>query len=268
MSRGAINPTRTIRKSRKEIKEGAKLGSMVTVDAAIEHLINTGLLKVNQIIGSLGGNEYEIFTPEEIDLTYTSSTSISSSPSLTQKVDILDIPESSISSITQTTENKPTSGDAKTSLKTNTNDDERAVAFSEFFEKIATACKRITGKPVSGREREKWGTLADLLILEFESAARKTESISSAPAFLTEVLRRKLLNTNSSLSKSPKTKSDTVGKPDAEGEYKIKLLNEEERKAALKYLSEFADEDFLQDFKKWYMEDDWNWLMKEIKKIK
>ena len=123
VSRGAINPSRTVRKSRKEIKERTKLGSMVTVDAAIEHLVKVGLLEVVPNIGSLGGNEYEIFTPEEKDQDSTSISSISStsgSPSITslaQKIDNLDVLKSSTSSITQTTENKDSFNDSKTSLR-------------------------------------------------------------------------------------------------------------------------------------------------------
>src|SRR5215213_2087772 len=46
ISRGAIIPTRTVRKSRKEIKAGAGLGSMVTLDAAIDHLEQVGLISI------------------------------------------------------------------------------------------------------------------------------------------------------------------------------------------------------------------------------
>lgn len=273
ISRGSINPVRKIRKSRKEIKEGSALGSMVTVDAAIEHLINVQLLKVNQSIGSQGGNEYEIFTPEEVMLSNTSSTSISSIPSntsLTQKVVILDIPESGISSITQPVENKHTYTDAKTFFKDNKeNDDESGIAFSEFLEKISAACRRITGKPISKREREKWGILADLLILELETAARRADSISSAPSFLTEVLRRKLLGGNAPLSaKQTKTKIDTVGKPDETGEYEKKPLDEKGREEALAQLQEFADDKFLEDFEKWYSKEDWKWLISQLEKYK
>ena len=135
VSRGAINPSRTVRKSRKEIKENAKLGSMVTVDAAIEHLEKVGLLKVIPNVGSLGGNEYEIYTPEEIERTSTSITStpsISGNTSLTQKVDNLDVPETSATSIIQLADNKVTYSDAKTSFKDNTKHDDDAHVYEGF----------------------------------------------------------------------------------------------------------------------------------------
>jgi hypothetical protein len=104
VSRGAIKPSRNVHRTRKQIKEGAGLGSMVTVDAAIQHLQTIGLIKVGQAIGSYSGNSYEIFSPEEVQQGYpsiSSISSISSYTSLTQKVDILDILESGISSISK-----------------------------------------------------------------------------------------------------------------------------------------------------------------------
>ncbi len=274
ISRGAISPTRTFKKSRKEIKNGSGLGSLVTVDAAIEHLQALGLIKVNQTIGSGWGNEYEIFSPDEIELTSTTSTSISSNTSLTQKVDILDIPLSGISSITQTIENKDIYEFPKTSLKTSTKNDDDAPAsaygnaFSVMNKKLDDAVKKLTGKSSSKSEAENWGTLAELLILEMEAAASRTGAISSVPAFLTEVLRRKLLNGISSVSaKSPKVEVDTVGKPNAAGEYEKKPLDEKGRKAALLELRDFAGDDFLENFKKWYTKEDWMWLINELNKI-
>ncbi len=261
ISRGAINPARTFKKSRKEIKDGSGLGSMVTVDAAIGHLQALGLVKVKQIIGSGWGNEYEVFTPDEINLTSTSSTSISSTTSLTQKVDILDMPESSISSITQPVEKQGIYSDTKTSLKTNTTDDE---AFAGFINKFQEAATEIAGKRLSNRDAENLEKIADLLILELKIAASRTSNISSIPAFLTEVLRRKLRDV-SNTTKPSKVKADLVGKAEPVC-YEIKPLNEQGREAALTQLHEFAADDFLPEFEKWYTPEDWTWLMKELKK--
>src|ERR1041384_3951914 len=95
VTRGAIVPTRTVRKSRNEIKAGSGLGSMVTVDAAIEHLATVGLLAVKPAVGSLSGNEYEVFTPEEVAARTPSTASITSTTSLTQNLVELDVLESS-----------------------------------------------------------------------------------------------------------------------------------------------------------------------------
>jgi hypothetical protein len=96
-TRGAMTPRRSVRKSRKEILKGSGLGSMVTVDAAIDHLRTIGLLAVRPAIGSLIGNEYEVLTPEEATTRIPSTTSITS---LTQKVDNLVLPESGSTSTT------------------------------------------------------------------------------------------------------------------------------------------------------------------------
>jgi hypothetical protein len=89
VTRGAIIPVRNVRKSRKEIKAGSGLGSMVTVDAALEHLESVGLLLIKPAIGSLIGNEYEVFTPEEASTRISSTTSIPSRPRMYQNLVIL-----------------------------------------------------------------------------------------------------------------------------------------------------------------------------------
>lgn len=191
ITRGSIIPMRSVRKSRREIKIGSGIGSMVTIDAALEHLQRVGLIKINPLIGSLIGNEYEIFTPEEIGTTSTRYTSTARDTSLTQKVDDLDIPESSISSTTQLVDSTPTYSLPKTSFNTNTEktDDE---AFAKFNETLKKAAKKITGRETSASESERWNELAELLAAEAQIAAARTSSVSSVPAFLTEHLRRRL----------------------------------------------------------------------------
>src|SRR5215207_6471601 len=187
VTRGAVVPTRSTRKSRREIKSGSGLGSMVTVDAALEHLENVGLIAVKLAIGSLIGNEYEVFTPEE---TSTSISSISSSTRITQKVDILDILDSSISSTTQLVENSGSCGQPNTSFKTkdiNTDDE----AFAEFAAAVRKTAKEITGKEPSKAEAARWAEVAEVLMTELRIAAGRT-TVSSVPAFLAEHLRRRL----------------------------------------------------------------------------
>jgi hypothetical protein len=109
--------------------------------------------------------------------------------------------------------------------------------------------------------------LSDLLILELKIAARRTGGISSVPAFLTEVLRRRLREAPPSQNSKSKVKTDTIGKPEIET-YEIKALDEAGREAALAELREFADDDFLEDFKKWYTPEDWGWLVAKLEKAK
>src|SRR5215218_87180 len=112
-SRGKVNPARTVKISRREIKKETAIGSLVTVDAALNHLQSIGLIQIIHSIGSLSGNQYEIFAPDEL----SSTPSTPSTPSPTQKMDELDIPESSNTRSTQTEENKDSYNNAKTFFK-------------------------------------------------------------------------------------------------------------------------------------------------------
>jgi hypothetical protein len=188
ISRGAIVPTRTVRKSRKEIKAGSGLGSMVTLDAAIDHLEQVGLISIKPSVGSLLGNQYEVFTPEE---AYTRTPSISSTFSPTQNLDYLDILDSGTTRTTQVIENIATSEDAKTSYKTKEEKIDDDAALAEMFMAFKEAVKEVTGKDLSVNEGARWKELADVLIAELKIAAART-TVSSVPAFLSEHLRRRL----------------------------------------------------------------------------
>jgi hypothetical protein len=190
MSRGAVVPSRSVRKSRKEIQKGSGLGSMVTVDAAIDHLQKVGMIHVRHAVGSLVGNEYEVFTYEE---SSTSSTSTSSTSSLAQNLVELVEPESSTTRRTQVIDSQRTSGEPNTSFKTNTEklDDEAAPLPKAFFEMFERVSKDLTGNGIGPAETSKYIELAEVLITELRIAAGRT-TVSSVPAFLTEHLRRRL----------------------------------------------------------------------------
>jgi hypothetical protein len=160
---------------------------MVTVDAALEHLESVGLIAVRPAVGSLSGNEYEVFTPDE---AYTSITSIPSSTRITQKVDELDVPESGSTSTTQPVENAGGYKPPNTSFKTkdiNTDDE----TFADFAAVVRKTVKEITGKEPSKPEAARWAEVAEILMTELRIAAGRT-TVSSVPAFLAEHLRRRL----------------------------------------------------------------------------
>jgi hypothetical protein len=277
LTRGAIKPTRTIRISKSSLMRGSGIKSTHTFYNNVHHLEQIGLINITRIDGEKDGNSYEVFLPEETqknDLVHLAQLALL--VHLAQAVQFLhQVPsaETALPALGSNPINTGLSSTPKTSLKTLNHDDDDArvrEAFSAMTKRLDAAVKKLTGKGVSKSESEKWETLADLLILEMEAAASRADSISSAPAFLTEVLRRKLLSgslQNQSV-KSAKAKIDTVGKPNAAGEYEKKPLDKAGRKASLLELQDFADEDFLQDFKKWYTEEDWAWLMKELEKTK
>jgi hypothetical protein len=273
-TRGAIVPTRTIQMTKDELVRLTGI-SKDAIKLHIKYLKETGLLKSRPAIGSHAGWEYEILVPEEIE--ETEQVGVRQDKAMQGKASE-NLPLHSGQNLppltsTNLIENKETYEFPKTSLKTNTkNDDEAEALFSGFIEKFQTAAKKLTGAPLSKYEREKWERLADLLVLELETASRHaTNPVSSIPAFLTKVLSSKLLNQKPAerMSKSkPGTKPDTVGKyyPELDGsDDEIKPLSNESRRAALDLIQEFEDDrEFLESYKKWYTEEDWNWLMKEL----
>jgi hypothetical protein len=277
LTRGAIRPIRIVRITKPRLMKLAGIGTRQTLWLNLEHLENVGLVRKNVFLGEHGGNEYEVFIPEELPeinlKTIPTIPTIPTTPTnrvyqvqnLVGVVGIDSIPTTPSShSINTEVSDVP-----KTSFKDNTkNDDDARVreAFQVMATKLDAAVKKITGKGVSNNEAEKWGTLADLLILELEVAASRADNVSSVPAFLTEVLRRQFFTSRQNLlsAKPAKIKVDTVGKPESES-YEIKLLDEKEREAALKQLQEFADSPFLKDFGKWYTAEDWKWLMEKLK---
>jgi hypothetical protein len=195
VSRGAVIPSRFVRKSRREIKAGSGLGSMVTVDAAIDHLMSVGMIAVKPSVGSLGGNEYEVFTPEETaDRTgrYTSIPSTSSISSPTHNLVQLDVLESSTSSTTFTHLDSTKSSQPNTFFNTK-NDDDTHTLLSYFSGTLLEGAKDLVGGKLSVTEQERllWNECACVLVEELRKAAENTEAVSSVPAFFTAHLRRR-----------------------------------------------------------------------------
>lgn len=195
-SRGAISPTRTVRRSRPQLLRGAGFGSMGTVERCVDFLSEVGLIKVRTIVGESEGNEYEVFTPEEVapallglpSLAGTTHQSGTTGSTPNQVIPVL--PETGITGSTLSPIESVTSGESKTSFKTTDEktDDE---AFAKFLSSVKKASTEITGKEPTAAEAERWGELAELLIMELKIAAGRT-TVSSVPAFLTEHLRRRL----------------------------------------------------------------------------
>lgn len=259
-TRGAINPTRTIQLTKDELVKLTGL-SKETVKLHIKYLKETRLLNSRPAIGNHAGWEYEIFVPEEIEETGQVGVSIgkSSQGKWGQNLPLHTVQNLPLLTHTNPLDNKGVSHVSNTSLKTLKNDDD---AFADFFGKFQVASEQMTGRKLVKRDAENLSKLADLLLLELKIAARLTDKISSLPAFLTEVLRRKLREPPPP-AKQPKIKADTVGKSVSET-YEIKPLDQKGREAALEQLREFAGDAFLEDFKKWYTEEDWNWMTEKL----
>jgi hypothetical protein len=189
MTRGALTPTKVVRISRPRLMRKAGIGSRVTFDSNIEHLCAIGLVEVRQIIGEHEGNEYSVYLPEERSLpSMTSQTSLTG---YAQKLDRLVCLETSQTRHTLSVEDTATSGDPKTSFKTNTersDDDEAYAALAGLLNK---AVREVTGREPSANEQVRWAEVGEILVTELKIAAART-TVSNVPAFLAEHLRRRL----------------------------------------------------------------------------
>ena len=77
------------------------------------------------------------------------------------------------------------------SFKTNTERSDDDEAFADFAALFRQATKEIMGRELTAAERYKLRELAEVLVTELKIAAGRT-TVSSAPAFLAEHLRRRL----------------------------------------------------------------------------
>lgn len=193
LTRGAIVPKRKVRISRPKLMALAHIGSRVTFDSNVRHLSTVGLIVVEQITGEHEGNEYQVFLPEELSMT--SQTRQGSQTSLTdtaQKLDILDSLESSQTRHSISPEESTTSDTPKTFSKDfeQTNDDDDA-ALAELVAILKSAAQEVTGTEATIAESGRWRELGEVLATELKIAAART-TVSSAPSFLAEHLRRRL----------------------------------------------------------------------------
>ena len=196
MTRGAIVPTRTVRISRPKLMGKAHIGSRVTFDANVDRLLSAGLITVRKITGEHEGNEYTVNLPEEIGLTMPSQTSQTTTTSLTspaQNLDGLVRLETSQTSHSLSPIDSMSYEAPKTSYKTNKENDDDDAALAGLFSTLREATKQVTGRELSAADRERWRELGEVLATELKIAAART-TVSSAPAFLAEHLRRRLWN--------------------------------------------------------------------------
>lgn len=264
-TRGSIKPSRVFKVSRRQIKEKTAIGSMVTIDAALSHLQSVGLLRKVSAIGSATGNEYEIFAPDELP----SSTSISSTSKLYQKVDELDTPENGTSRETQTIEKIKGYENLKTIFKDFEpfDDDSPVYAALKLLERSA---KRTTGKGLNKSDWKAFFNLMEVFVNETDLAAARSKSVSSFMALGVENLRRRLYPKNQ--LKTPKLKDwKSVGKPEPDisgSSEQIEPLSEDLRQTVLQSLQLMVEQngrESVEVFKTSYTPDDWNWLMSKLK---
>ncbi len=177
-TRGAIIPTRTLKAVQSDLLVWTNL-SHNTLRAHLKHLQIVGLVEIHYKLGDNKGAEYEIFLPEEIDLTSyhllpPPTTSQNTGGGTSQNVgggttqNLLVGGGGLMPADVEENEDLKLNSDYKS--KTKNDDEESHIVFSDFVEKFQDVAKKLTGTQLSKYEREKWGRLADLLILELEAA--------------------------------------------------------------------------------------------------
>jgi hypothetical protein len=154
-------------------------------------------VKESIVPGTHGGNEYEVFLPEEVGLilltgatpsTPSTPGTGSSSPQIREGVE----PLTSTGSSPGLSLNSAISSDEdKTLLLRPQEPDDDDAALAGVIAALKSANKEITGRELSRAEADRWKELADVLVAELKIAAART-TVSSVPAFLAEHLRRRL----------------------------------------------------------------------------
>ena len=281
-TRGAIVPVRKtqITKGDMELLTGF---SDNTLSKHLNWLKNAGLIKITLNLGKHDGSVYEVFIPEELELEIQNQPNQPNPTNPTQKMS--PHPPNFVGrvGIVQTVENKDTYESPKTSLKTLKSDDEKKrVILAELTDKFERVSEKLTGKGLRESEAKKWGEVADLLVMELELAAARTETVSSLPAFLKEILRRKLEKKPSNakgklpsqqFSKGKEvSKSLQVGKSGSiQNEEEIDLeketLSAEEKQKTLSIMQDRIREghrDLVMSMEQAYAETDWRWLLDNL----
>lgn len=187
-TRGAVTPERIIRATRREMMKWTGIKDIKTINAHVRKLLDAGLIIRTKLVGEHEGSIYEVVLPEETSakpVPDPDQTQTNAIPSPNQKTDSDQYQKTVRLGSGNLIENKDTSGDPKTSFKTNT---ERSDDDDEAFRQLFAVAKEITGKEVPIAQ---WREVIDVLVAELRIAAART-TVSSAPAFLAEHLRRRL----------------------------------------------------------------------------
>jgi hypothetical protein len=207
-TRGAIVPTRRLAISKPDLMDASGIGSERTLLKNLTHLKAIGLVRVSYTDGRHEGNTYEVFTPEEAGLRTppTPPTPPTAATPRHARVEVPPVPpvESGVRDVGPGLLESTVSESPKTFIKDlrNIDDDERVPR------PLADAERELTGKNVPV---DKWVEVWEVLVTELRIAAGRT-TVSSAPAFFAEHLRRRLWKTDkkqlAANSEEPSAQSD------------------------------------------------------------
>jgi hypothetical protein len=152
--------------------------------------MGVGLIVRHWELGSTEGSQYEVRLPEELP-RLTTSPHQSPTDTTTHFSGSGNSQFSGSGGEGQPIDSTETFGDDKTSsykTRSERTDDE---AFAALVEKLRAASREVSGKEPSQADAERWAEVAELLVTELKVAAART-TVTSAPAFLAEHLRRRL----------------------------------------------------------------------------
>lgn len=196
LTRGAIVPRRTFRMSKPNLMKAMGIGSRITLDSILTDFKAKGLIMERQIIGEREGNEYEVFTPDEIteivsEASRTSTTGTSSGTNSTENLQGLVPLGSTLTSAGPSSMDADTWDEIKTLLKTFKSDDDKQLLISALA-KLNEAAKTATGKSLAKPDWQAFEAIIDMVIDETTAAGTRTNGISVYLKFAEANLRRRL----------------------------------------------------------------------------
>lgn len=188
-TRGAIVPTRSARITTDTLMKCAGM-TRHTFRTHMQRLLHTGLVEVEERPGEHGGNVYTVYLPEEVGINRGDRGDRGHRGDPGQFLPLVQGSEIDPCDRGSFVENKDTSGDPKTYIKTDEKfDDDDALA--GLVAALNRAAREVTGKSPSAADSARWSEVGEVLATELKIAAART-TVSSAPAFLAEHLRRRL----------------------------------------------------------------------------
>ncbi|MGB7925194.1 MAG: hypothetical protein WCF57_18285 [Pyrinomonadaceae bacterium] len=204
-TRGAVVPVKQIRATKRELSDWSGIRNVKTIDTHLRYFGAIGLIVSKWERGQNDGALYEVRLPEETTgLSITGGASHGVTPpdptihhdtprdgGLQQFSELPHHQNSGSPHLTQVSGNPTTYSDGKTSFKTSTERDDDDAALAGLYAVLKEAATEVTGKGLSPSDRDRWRELGEVLATELKIAATRT-TVSSAPSFLTEHLRRRL----------------------------------------------------------------------------
>lgn len=276
-TRGAINPKRSIRATKRELSDWSGIRNVKTIDAHLRYFSAIGLVISEWERGQNEGSMYEVLLPEETSGLFVARSRGVTPPNpmsppvsppngeLGQKMELPPTQNLGSPHLSQVADLSNTYSNTNTSLKTTTkNDDE---AFGNLYEKLKSLTEKITGKSPSASDRERWGEVADTLIEEFNKAAAHTKTISSVPAFLNAHLQRRFANVT---REKTAVKKDEVGKTGAVEPIVPRSMSDDERREVTQMVIEmilaggYTLEQAKAQFGTGLREEDWHQIQEKV----